>query len=159
MTERAGLLPLPPAPSSTRRWPFFPEAALVRARAVEGRGAVLGPATGSTPLNFYAELVRMHREEGLSFANVTTFNLDEYCPPPETHPRSCRRFMQAALFDHVDIPSGQDHVPDGAAGPVLAEDRSRRLAETCNALGLAGYEAIEAFRRCSPEEFPRDAPV
>ena len=52
-------------------------AALIRARAREGRTCVLGLATGSTPVSLYAELVRLHREEGLSFANVTTFNLDE----------------------------------------------------------------------------------
>ena len=53
-------------------------AELIRSRAAEGKGVVLGLATGATPLPFYAELIRLHKEEGLSFKNVTTFNLDEY---------------------------------------------------------------------------------
>src|SRR4051812_13776629 len=78
-------------------------AALIRARQVEGRGVVLGLATGSTPVAFYAELVRLHREEKLSFANVTTFNLDEYYALSAEHPQSYRHFMKAHLFDHIDI--------------------------------------------------------
>lgn len=89
-------------------------AALIRTRRQEGRQAVLGLATGSTPVNFYAELVRMHREEGLSFANVVAFNLDEYHPMPAAHPQSYQHFMRTHLFDHVDIPPGNFHVPDGA---------------------------------------------
>jgi glucosamine-6-phosphate deaminase len=89
-------------------------AALIRARKAEDKTAVLGLATGSTPLGLYAELVRMHREEGLSFSNVVTFNLDEYYPIQPGHPRSYRHFMQAHLFDHVDIAAANTHVPDGA---------------------------------------------
>src|SRR5580692_6937194 len=88
-------------------------AGLIRARQREGRQVVLGLATGSTPVSFYAELVRLHREEGLSFANVVTFNLDEYYPIGETHPQSYRHFMRVHLFDHLDIPAGQIHLPDG----------------------------------------------
>src|ERR1700722_19454057 len=61
-------------------------AALIRARQAAKRTAVLGLATGSTPQQLYAELVRMHREEGLSFANVVTFNLDEYYPIKPSNP-------------------------------------------------------------------------
>lgn len=88
-------------------------AALLRARQQEGRTAVLGLATGSTPLSFYAELVRLHREEGLSFRHVTTFNLDEYYPIDPAHPQSYRRFMDTQLFSQIDIPREQTHVPDG----------------------------------------------
>ncbi len=89
-------------------------AALIRSKQEAGRTAVLGLATGSTPLGLYAELVRLHRDEGLSFKNVVSFNLDEYYPIKATHPRSYRKFMQDHLFDHVDIPAASTHVPDGS---------------------------------------------
>ncbi|HEY3755301.1 MAG TPA: glucosamine-6-phosphate deaminase [Opitutaceae bacterium] len=88
-------------------------AALLRSRAKEGKKVVLGLATGSTPLSFYAELVRLHREEGLSFRHVTTFNLDEYYPIDPGHPQSYRRFMDTHLFSQIDIPREQTNVPDG----------------------------------------------
>ena len=86
---------------------------LIRQRAAEGRNCVLGLATGSTPVGVYDELVRMHREEGLSFANVITFNLDEYYPMQPNELQSYVRFMREHLFDLVDIPQGNWHVPDG----------------------------------------------
>ena len=95
-------------------------AALIRGRAAEGRRAVLGLATGSTPIPLYAELVRLHREEGLSFRNVTTFNLDEYSGLGPDHDQSYRWFMQRQLFDHVDITPSETHVPDGLAKDVSA---------------------------------------
>ncbi len=88
-------------------------ATLVRERAAEGRQAVLGLATGSTPLGIYEELIRLHREEGLSLANVVTFNLDEYYPMDPGSPQSYHRFMRESLFDHVDIPEDQIHIPRG----------------------------------------------
>ena len=88
-------------------------AALIRSRAAEGRCAVLGLATGSTPVRLYRQLIRMHREDGLSFANVITFNLDEYYGLDGDHPESYRRFMQDQLFDHVDLKPENTHVPDG----------------------------------------------
>gem|GEM_PF-30707 len=98
-------------------------AELIRERAAEGRRAVLGLATGSTPQGVYQELVRLHRAEGLSFGNVTSFNLDEYYPMSAESPQSYRRFMHEHLFDHVDIDPAQAHVPNGAAeaGSVQAE--------------------------------------
>ena len=95
---------------------------LIRTRTGEGKTTVLGLATGSTPLNFYAELVRLHREEGLSFRKVITFNLDEYFPMPPAQPRSYRHFMQANLFDHIDIDPAATHIPEGniAQGEVDA---------------------------------------
>jgi glucosamine-6-phosphate deaminase len=76
---------------------------------------VLGLATGDTPLATYAELVRMHRDEGLDFGQVTTFNLDEYVGLGSTHPQSYRYFMQKNLFDHIRIDPSRTHVPDGRA--------------------------------------------
>lgn len=88
-------------------------AALIRERAAEGRTVVLGLATGSTPVRLYRELIRLHREEGLSFANVVTFNLDEYHGLPPTHPESYRRFMEEQFFGHVDIRPENIHIPSG----------------------------------------------
>ncbi|HEY1792561.1 MAG TPA: glucosamine-6-phosphate deaminase [Opitutaceae bacterium] len=108
---------------------------LIRARASEGRPAVLGLATGSTPLALYAELVRMHREEGLSFANVVTFNLDEYYPMRPENQRSYRSFMQAHLFGHVDLAPGAAHVPDGSVAPSAVEAHCREYEEAIRAAG------------------------
>jgi len=88
-------------------------AELIRTRAVQGRKAVLGLATGSTPQGVYEELVRLHREEGLSFKNVVTFNLDEYWPMGPEELQSYRRFMREYLFDHIDIDPKNANVPDG----------------------------------------------
>ncbi|MEM6798062.1 MAG: glucosamine-6-phosphate deaminase [Planctomycetota bacterium] len=107
-------------------------AALVRGRAAEGRMCVLGLATGSTPTGVYDELIRLHREEGLSFQNVVTFNLDEYFPMRPEELQSYVRFMCEHLFDHVDIRSENFHVPDGA------------IAEADVAAYCARYEAMIA---------------
>jgi len=93
-------------------------AEVIRRANAEGRHAVLGLATGSTPVGVYRELVRLHRDEGLSFARVITFNLDEYWPMAPDSLHSYRRFMREHLFDLVDLPPGQAHVPDG----TLARD-------------------------------------
>jgi glucosamine-6-phosphate deaminase len=85
----------------------------VRERAAEGKHLVLGLSTGSTPTGMYAELVRLHREEGLSLANVITFNLDEYYPMNPAELQSHIRFMNEHLFDSVDIDRKNIHVPDG----------------------------------------------
>ncbi len=85
----------------------------VRGRQHEGRRCVLGLATGSSPVAVYEELVRLHRQEQLSLANVVTFNLDEYYPMQPAELQSYVRFMREHLFDHVDIPESQIHIPDG----------------------------------------------
>jgi glucosamine-6-phosphate deaminase len=73
--------------------------------------AVLGLATGATPIPLYRELVRLHREEGLSFRQVTTFNLDEYLGLEPTHPETYWNFMHRHLFDRIDIPAANIHMP------------------------------------------------
>ncbi len=88
-------------------------AELIRTRNDAGQTCVLGLATGSTPTGVYAELIRLHREEGLSFKNVTTFNLDEYWPIQPEELQSYVRFMREHLFDHIDIADDRWHVPDG----------------------------------------------
>ena len=86
---------------------------LVGERSRAGQRTVLGLATGSTPVGVYDELIRLHREEGVSFASVVTFNLDEYWPMQPDALQSYRRFMREHLFDHVDIPVSGIHIPDG----------------------------------------------
>src|SRR5690606_532750 len=79
----------------------------------DGKNAVLGLATGSTPLRLYRELIRLHREEGLSFRNVVTFNLDEYYPIEPSHKESYFRVMNEQLFEHIDIDPANVHIPSG----------------------------------------------
>lgn len=94
-------------------------AELIREKAARGDVAVLGLATGSSPTRVYEELVRMHREEGLSFRNVVTFNLDEYYPMNPASLQSYVRFMNEYLFNHVDIDPANIHIPDG----TIARDK------------------------------------
>lgn len=86
---------------------------IIRMKAKENKPAVLGLATGSSPKKVYQELIRMHKEEGLSFKNVITFNLDEYYPMEPDAVQSYVRFMKEQLFDQVDIPVTNYHIPDG----------------------------------------------
>jgi glucosamine-6-phosphate deaminase len=86
---------------------------LIRSKQAAGQSCVLGLATGSTPRSMYAELVRLHKEEGLSFKNVITFNLDEYYPIENDALQSYNRFMKTHLFDHIDIDPKNIHIPNG----------------------------------------------
>src|SRR6476620_4343384 len=86
---------------------------LIKVRAASNAQVVLGLATGSTPTGLYDELIRLHQQEGLSFKNVVTFNLDEYFPMNPDELQSYVRFMREHLFDHVDIDAANVHVPDG----------------------------------------------
>ena len=86
---------------------------LVQSRAAAGKQTVLGLATGSTPVGVYDELIRLHREERVSFKTVVTFNLDEYWPMQPDALQSYHRFMREHLFDHLDIPAAAIHLPDG----------------------------------------------
>lgn len=89
-------------------------AKLIREKAAAGKTCVLGMATGATPIRLYAELVRMHKEEGLSFKNVITFNLDEYYPIDKEAFQSYWSFMHRNLFNHIDIDPANIHIPDGS---------------------------------------------
>ncbi|AZQ58526.1 glucosamine-6-phosphate deaminase [Maribacter sp. MJ134] len=86
---------------------------LIRKKQAQNKNCVLGLATGSSPIRVYEELVRQHKEEGLSFHNVITFNLDEYLPMEKSNIQSYYYFMHEHLFNHVDIPSKNVHIPDG----------------------------------------------
>jgi len=85
----------------------------IKDKNAKGETCVLGLATGSSPIRVYKELVRLHREEGLSFKNVVTFNLDEYFPMPKESIQSYVYFMNHNLFNHIDIPKENINIPDG----------------------------------------------
>ena len=86
---------------------------LIRSKAAKSEKCILGLATGSSPVKLYQELVRMHKEEGLSFKNVVTFNLDEYFPIAKESAQSYHYFMHHHLFDHIDIDPKNINIPDG----------------------------------------------
>ena len=86
-------------------------AEIMRQRRAAGSHAVLGLATGSTPIGIYRELIRMHREEKLDFSDVVTFNLDEYYPMDPDSIHSYHRYMRENLFDHINVKPGNIHIP------------------------------------------------
>jgi glucosamine-6-phosphate deaminase len=99
--------------------------------------AVLGLATGRTPIAVYRELVRLHRDEGLSFRDVHTFNLDEYVGISGDHPASCRAFMKRHLFDAVDLNPQNVRTMDGGAADIEAEcARYEQDIRRCGGLDL-----------------------
>ncbi len=100
-------------------------AALIRTRAAEGRLAVLGMATGSSPVQVYRELIRMHREEGLDFSNVVTFNLDEYWPLSPEAIQSYHHWMHQVFFKFVNIPARNIHLPSGKVAESRVEVHCR----------------------------------
>lgn len=108
-------------------------ASLIRIKQTKGEIAVLGLATGSTPTRLYGELVRMHKEEGLSFKNVVSFNLDEYFPMNPDALQSYVRFMNEYLFDHIDIEKQNIHIPNGTIDAKdvnhFCFDYERQMAE------------------------------
>lgn len=107
---------------------------LIQLKQENNESCILGLATGSSPKGLYAELVRMHKEEGLSFKNVISFNLDEYYPMEPDSINSYVRFMKELLFDQVDILPENVHIPNG----TLTKEE---IADYC-----AGYETkIEAL--------------
>jgi glucosamine-6-phosphate deaminase len=89
-------------------------AEVIAKRRAMGETPVLGLATGSTPIGVYRELIRMHREEGLDFSDVVTFNLDEYYPMRPDSIHSYYRYMWENLFDHINIKPENVHIPNGA---------------------------------------------
>jgi glucosamine-6-phosphate deaminase len=95
---------------------------LIRARNAAGKPTVLGLATGSTPVGLYRELIRLHKEEGLDFSRVVTFNLDEYFPIPKESPHSYFRWMHETLFNHVNVKWENIHIPDGTLRPDEVDD-------------------------------------
>lgn len=110
-------------------------AELIRANDAAGKQTVLGLATGSTPIAYYKELIRLHKEDGLSFANVTSFNLDEYAGLPKDHVESYWYFMHQNLFNHIDIKAENINLPSGT---VASADIPAHCAEYEQAIVDAG---------------------
>lgn len=110
-------------------------AELIQTRAAKQKNCVLGLATGSTPIGIYAELVRMHKEDGLSFKNVITFNLDEYYPMQPNELQSYVRFMNEHLFDHIDIPPENVNIPDGTVPVENVAEYCRQYEEKIETSG------------------------
>lgn len=108
---------------------------LIKEKQEKGQNAVLGLATGATPIEMYEELVRLHKEENLSFKNVITFNLDEYYPMEPDSKQSYVRFMDEQLFNHIDIKRENIHVPDGT---LKKEDIADYCLEYENKISEAG---------------------
>ena len=95
---------------------------LIRQNNSAGRPTVLGLPTGSTPVGLYRELIRLHKEAGLDFARVVTFNLDEYFAINADDPQSYRRWMRETFFDHVNVKPQNIHIPDGNVAAEAAEE-------------------------------------
>lgn len=110
-------------------------ARLIRERNGYGQTAVLGLPTGSTPVGVYRELIRMHREEGLDFSNVVTFNLDEYFGLEPDQLQSYHRWMFEHFFDHVNISRDNIHIPDGTVPLDEVEEHCRRYEEAIERAG------------------------
>lgn len=94
---------------------------------------VLGLATGSTPVGMYKEMISAHKEKGLDFSNVKTFNLDEYVGLSEEHPSSYGYFMNDELFNHININKENTHIPNGKAENI--EEYCKRYDEMINQAG------------------------
>lgn len=120
-------------PAEGAKWVARQVADLLQAKAEKGEQCVLGLATGSTPKLLYAELVRLHREEGLSFRHVIAFNLDEYYPIEKDALQSYNRFMKTQLFDKVDIAPENCFIPNGEVPKDKIKehcaDYERRIAD------------------------------
>jgi glucosamine-6-phosphate deaminase len=117
-------------------------ATLIRERNATGEPTVLGLATGSTPIGVYRELIRMHRDEGLSFANVVSFNLDEYYPMPKESIHSYHRFMWENLFSQVDIDPASVHIPPGDLAREEVEDAANRYESEIRKAGGIDFQIL-----------------
>lgn len=117
------------------KWVAQEIANLIRAKQKKKEKCVLGLATGSTPKTLYAELVRLHREEGLSFKNVVTFNLDEYYPIDNQALQSYNRFMRFNLFDHIDINPKNINIPNGEIPKEQIKEHCRHYEKMIDEAG------------------------
>ena len=115
MVDSFEKIPLEIFPNATEGSAFVAKkiAELIREKEKNKQRCVLGLSTGKSPLKLYAELIRMHREEGLSFRNVVAFNLDEYYPIQKNAVQSYYRFMKENLFNHIDIDPKNCFIPNG----------------------------------------------
>jgi glucosamine-6-phosphate deaminase len=115
---------------------------LIKTKRAAGENAVLGLATGSTPIGIYRELIRMHREEGLDFSNVITFNLDEYYPMPPDSIHSYNRFMRENLFDHINIRPENVHIPRGDVPRQAVDAHCREYEAAIDSAGGIDFQIL-----------------
>lgn len=121
-------------------------AEIIRTKNAAGQPAVLGLATGSSPTDVYQELVRLHREDGLSFKNVVTFNLDEYHPMQPNELQSYHRFMHEHLFDLIDIDPKNVHVPNGAIPADEVRAYCEQYEQKIKDVGGLGFQLLGVGR-------------
>jgi glucosamine-6-phosphate deaminase len=117
-------------------------AEVIRERNAAGRPAVLGLATGSTPIGIYRELIRLHRDQGLDWSNVTTFNLDEYYPMAPGSLHSYHRFMWENLLEHVNVDRARVHIPRGDLPRTHVETHCREYEHAIQAAGGIDYQIL-----------------
>ncbi len=115
---------------------------LIRKKAAAGKRCVLGLATGSSPIRVYQELVRLHKQEGLDFSGVTTFNLDEYFGLPRSDARSYWYFMHEYLFNHVNIDPAEINIPRGDLDPAEVYDHCMAYEQRIKEYGGLDFQLL-----------------
>ena len=113
---------------------------IISAQVIMKPNCVLGLATGSTPIGTYDQLVEWYNKGDLDFSEVTTVNLDEYKGLPRTNDQSYYYFMHQNLFDHVNIPAGNTHLPDGMEPDSGKE--CRRYEELIQSMGSVDLQLL-----------------
>ena len=117
-------------------------ATLIKKKQKKNQNCVLGLATGSSPISVYNELVRMHKEDGLSFSNVISFNLDEYFPMKNDNIQSYHHFMSVHLFSHVDIKSENIFIPKGDLLNDEVNDHCQKYDQKISDLGGIDFQLL-----------------
>ncbi|MCE5279661.1 MAG: glucosamine-6-phosphate deaminase [Planctomycetaceae bacterium] len=117
-------------------------ARVISSRNARGQTTVLGLATGHTPVNVYRELIRLHRQEGLDFSSVVTFNLDEYWPIPHDALQSYHRWMHENLLDHVNIKPENIHIPSGEVAEDQLDDFCHQYEQAIIAAGGIDFQIL-----------------
>ena len=115
---------------------------LIKKKQSENKKCILGLATGSSPLSIYSELIRLHKEDNLSFKNVITFNLDEYLPMDPKSKHSYNKFMYDNLFNHIDIQSENINIPRGDLNPNEVEQYCIEYENKINSLGGIDFQLL-----------------
>jgi len=117
-------------------------ASLIKEKQAKNLPCVLGMATGSTPIYLYKELVRLHKEEGLSFKNVITINLDEYYPISRDAYQSYWSFMHRHLFDLIDIDPNNIHLPNGEWTKDTLKESCLAYEQTIEKVGGIDFQIL-----------------
>lgn len=121
-------------------------ATLIKETQANGLPCVLGLATGSSPISVYNQLIRLHQEEGLSFKNVISFNLDEYFGLESNDINSYHLFMHENLFDHIDIPAENINIPSGTLKPNKVRDYCKAYEKKIDDLGGLDFQLLGVGR-------------